>query len=52
MTDLAQYDIVSFMPSDPQDVTGSGENFIVQICTVHRIPPDWGSRYVCLMFCF
>ncbi|XP_060563765.1 phosphatidylinositol 4-phosphate 3-kinase C2 domain-containing subunit beta-like isoform X2 [Ruditapes philippinarum] len=29
----------------PQDVTGSGENFIVQICTVHRIPPDWGSRF-------
>ncbi|KAL4225582.1 Phosphatidylinositol 4-phosphate 3-kinase C2 domain-containing subunit alpha [Mactra antiquata] len=32
-------------PWDPQDVTGSSENFIVQVCSVHRIPPDWGNRY-------
>ncbi|XP_052799554.1 phosphatidylinositol 4-phosphate 3-kinase C2 domain-containing subunit beta-like isoform X2 [Mya arenaria] len=32
-------------PWDPQDVTGSNECFIVQICTVHRIPVDWKSRF-------
>ncbi|XP_052235355.1 phosphatidylinositol 4-phosphate 3-kinase C2 domain-containing subunit beta-like isoform X2 [Dreissena polymorpha] len=29
----------------PQDVTGSNESVIVQICTIHRIQPDWSTRF-------